>query len=320
MISIRRCAAAICALGLGAASIASLARADDIEIPSGTPDPVTGVAWNDTTQEVLLTDESGTIAAIDAAAQDSRDVTFNGTAQSVQALSFFDDTLYVGDIGDEGTDREFVTVFRIRPDAGSTNYWAWDFTYPEGPQDAKAMAISGKGRIYIVTGGDDPGIYRAGLEPSRSGVNAMVRAADAPEGVTDAVFLEDGSTLMLRTAEGVDVLDAYTWEVQSSTTYVDAPAGESITTFSGDRMLVGSGSLLRDEPLPDGLATVTPSTPAEPTPTGDSTNNVSPAPTDSVPDGEAQTPQVSRRGTMFALMGAAVVAVIAGLVVFIARD
>lgn len=320
MTAIRRCAAAICALGLGTASAASLARADDIEMPSGVPDTITGMAWSDATQEVLVTDEGGRIAAVDTAGKNSRDVAFTGTAESVQALSLFDGMLYVGDIGDESTDREFVTVFRINPDSGATNYWAWDFTYPEGPRDAKAMAVSGKGRIYIVTGGDDPGIYRAGLEPSRSGTNAMVRAADAPAGVTDAVFMDDGSTLMLRTGNGVDLLDAYSWEVQSSTTYVDAPAGESITNFTDGRMLVGGGTQLRDEPLPDGTATVTPSSTAGSSPTPGAPDDASPDPTAPGADEDPQTSQVSRRGTMFALMGAAAVAVIAGLVVFVARD
>ncbi len=320
MISIRRCAAAMCVLGLGAATTASLARADDIALPPDAPDTVTGLAWNDDTQEVLVTDEAGTIIAVDPASDDSREVTFTGTPESVQALSLFDDKLYVGDIGDEEAQREFVTVFRISPEAGSTNYWAWDFTYQDGPQDAKAMAISGKGRVYVVTGGDDPGIYRAGLEPSRSDVNTMVRTADAPAGVTDAVFLGDGSTLMLRTADGVDLLDAYTWEVQAATTYADAPTGESITVFGQDRMLVGGGTQLRDEPLPDGMATVTPAPSAESTPTQSTTDNATPEPTATAAPDEAQTPQVSRRGTMFALLGAAGVAVLAGLIVFIARD
>ncbi len=320
MIPIRRCLAAMCALGLGAAMSASLARADDIELPDDVPGTLSGIAWNDGAQELLVTDDGGTIAAIHPATKDSRTVAFNGAAESVQALSLYDDQLYVGDIGDEGLDRDFVTVFRISTKPGSTNYWAWDFTYPEGPQDARAMAISGKGRVYIVTGGDDPGIYRGGLEPSRSGMNALVRSADAPPGVTDAVFVGDGSTLMLRTADGVALVDAFTWEVQAATTYVDGPAGESITTFGQDRMLVGSGAQLRDEPLPDKMATVTPAAPAEATATQDASGPAAPQATAAPTDEGSQTPQVSRRGTLFALLGAAAVAVIAGIWVFVARD
>ena len=236
MTAIRRCAAAICALGLGTASAASLARADDIEMPSGVPDTITGMAWSDTTQEVLVTDEGGRIAAVDTAGKNSRDVAFTGTAESVQALSLFDGMLYVGDIGDESTDREFVTVFRINPDSGATNYWAWDFIYPEGPRDAKAMAVSGKGRIYIVTGGDDPGIYRAGLEPSRSGTNAMVRAADAPERAFWVRVIEKGDQGEGDLAEAMAIMrrhgalasaraDALGWADRSRAALAELPPG-----------------------------------------------------------------------------------------------
>lgn len=324
MISFRRCAATICAVGLGAAVSASPALADDVDLGAAAPDAVTGIAWDEGSGEVLVADAAGAITARDPAAGTDRQVTFTGAPESVQALGLFGGMLYIGDVGDEDANREFVSVFRVDPQPGSTNYRAWDFSYPDGARDARAMAVSGKGRIYIVTAGEDPGIYRAGLEPSRSGVNTLVRAADAPEGVTDAVFLNDGSTLMLRTSDGVDLVDAYTWEVQASTTYVGGPQGESITVFTPERMLVGGGAVLRDEPLPSGMTTATPvpsveasapvSTPgtAAPEPTGE-------APSEGDPE-ESQTSEVSRSGTMIALLGAGAVAVLAGVFVFVARD
>lgn len=311
----------MCALGLGTAVAATPAVADDIELSGEPPQAITGIAWDDGNEEVLVTDETGTITVVDPAVGDGRAFTFTGQPDSVQALGMFKDWLYIGDVGDEDANRDFVTVFRVD---GSTNHRAWDFSYPEGAQDAKAMAISGKGRIYIVTSGDDPGIYRAGLEPSATNVNALKRAADAPKGVTDAVFLDDGSTLMLRTEDGVDLVDAYTWEVQAATTYVDGPEGESITLFTQDRMLVGGGTLLRDEPLPDGMTTVTPVPPAEPTPTASASVAETPEETATVSPSDApaesQTSEVSRSGTLFALGGAAVVALLAGVFVFLVRD
>lgn len=314
----------MCALGLGAAVAATPALADDIDLGPESSDAITGIAWDGASEEVMVADESGTITARDPEAGEDRPVTFTGDPDSVQALSLFKNMLYIGDVGDEGGDRDFVTVFRIDPEADSTNYRAWDFSYPEGAQDAKAMAVSGKGRVYIVTGGDDPGIYRAALDPSGSDVNKLVRAADAPAGVTDAVFLDDGSTLMLRTQDGVDLVDGYTWEVRASTTYVDGPAGESVTVFGSDRMLVGGATLLRDEPLPDGMTTVTPVPAAEPTPTTGASDTAAPEATATVSPSEApeesQTSEVSRSGTLFAVLGAAAVAILAGVAVFMVRD
>lgn len=314
----------MCALGLGAAATAAPALADDIELGEGAPDAVTGIAWHGATDEVLVTDDRGTITARTVPAGDERAVPFTGDPESVQGLGLFQDFLYIGDIGDEGGDRDYVSVFRIDPAAENTNYRAWDFSYPEGPLDSKAMAISGKGRFYFVTGGDDPGIYLAGLEPSRTDVNTLTRAADAPAGVTDAVFLEDGSTLMMRTEAGVELIDAYTWEVVAATSYVDGPDGESLTSYMQDRMLVGGGTVLRDEPLPNGMTTVTPVPPAEPTPATSTPDSATAQETETPPPAtapeESETPKVSRRGTLFALMGAAAVAILAGVVVFMARD
>lgn len=323
MIVLRRCAAAICALGLGTAVTVAPAFADDIELGEGTPTAVTGIAWDDEAGEVLVTDDRGTITARTASAGEERSVPFTGAPESVQALGLFKEFLYIGDIGDETGDRDYVTVFRIDPAAENTNYRAWDFSYPEGAHDAKAMAISGKGRIYLVTSGDDPGIYLAGLEPSRTDINTLTRAADAPSGVTDAVFLGDGSTLMLRTEVGVELIDAYTWEVQAATTYVDGPEGESLTVYTPDRILVGGGTHLRDEPLPSGMTTATPVPSGEPT-SSPSASDTAPqeaetASATTAPE-ESQTQKVSRRGTLFALLGAGAVAILAGVVVFVARD
>ena len=318
MISFPRATAAMCALGLGSLAAALPAFADDLALGPDAPAAITGLAWDEGTGEVIVTDDKGSLSAWSTSEDSHRSVAFTGSTESVQALSMFDGMLYLGDIGDAEATRKFVTVSRINPEEGATNYRAWDFSYPDGPQDAKAMAMSGKGRVYVVTGGDDPGIYRAGLDLSRTDVNRLVRSADAPKGVTDAVFLDDGSTLMLRTATGVALLDAYTWAVMASTTYVDAPADESLTKFNGGRMLVGAASPLRDEPLPDGMTTATPVPSVEPSPTAGDT--ASPQPGDSAAPEGSKTPAVSRGGTILALVGAAVVAVLAGVVVFVVRD
>lgn len=320
MISFSRCAAALGALGLLAGASIAPALADDLDLGTDLSGPATGIAWDTGTGEALLVDAAGTISAVDGETGAVRSVTFSGSPESVQGLALFEGLLHVADIGDPEDSREFVTIFRVDPSSEDPNYRAWDFRYADGAHDASAMAVSGKGRFYVVTTGEDPGIYRAELQPSRADVNELTRAADAPDGVTDAVFLADGATLLLRTADGVEVLDAYTWESTALTTYVDADEGESITTFGDGRMLVGNSSLLRDEPLPEGITTVTPGPSPEPTPSPSPSPvpEVSPEPSPSAVGPEPS--EVSRRGTFIALLGGAVVAVLAGVVVFVVRD
>lgn len=316
MIFITRCVSCVGAFGLLLGGSVVPALADDIDLGDDVPAPITGIAWDSETGETLLVNESGEISAVSLDAGDVRLVPFDGSAESVQGLALFEGLLHVADIGDPESSRDFITVFRVDPASDITDYRAWDFQYEGGPRDAAAMAVSGKGRFYIVTTGDDPGIYRAELDPSRTGMNRMTRAADAPVGVTDAVFLADGSTLLLRTAAGVELLDAYSWESTATTTYVGGEDGESATIFGDGRMLVGDATFLRDEPLPQGSTTVTPGPAPEPTPSPSPSPSVEASPAATAPE----PAPVSRRGTMFALLGGALVAVLAGVVVFVVRD
>ncbi|MFV0428164.1 MAG: hypothetical protein ACK5KO_01850 [Arachnia sp.] len=301
---------------------ASLAAAADIEPPEFDAE-MTGLAWDaDQEQLFVVADQpESTVMALDAQGQQIGQIGFVADVQSPQGLALFDGSLYFGDIGDAERDREYVTVYRIEASVGDQPHLAWDFDYPEGAQDAKALAVSGRGRIYIVTAGDDAGIYSATLEPSRNAVNELTRVADAPVDVSDAVFAEDGFTLLMRTADGVQAMDMFEFETTSLTTYVGAHAGESLTTYSSGRMLVGSAALLRDEPVPAGDSTVTPSSAgspsASPSPTEAATQSPTASPTATPTDGPATQVSVNRRGTLLSLAGAAAVALLAGVAVFV---
>lgn len=301
-----------------------------------------GLAFDSRSGRVFVAGEGdgGAVAIFDEAGKRSGEVTFSGKAESVQALALDGGVLHVADIGDPGRNREFVTVFGMAPEAGRQAYKAWDFSYPDGPHDAKAFLVSGKGRFYFITDGDDPGIYRAELNPGRQGVNKLTRAADAPRGVTDAAFLADGETMLVRTGDGVALIDAFTWKTTASVTYVDAPGGESVTPFGSGRMLVGATSPLRKESLPKGSTTATPvpgsspgvtSTAESVGPTATATSSVTATPsatstpsataTASAPDeGADVTYEVSRSGTLLALAGAAVLSLIAGAFVYFRRQ
>lgn len=315
----RGCAATVAAV-LGLSLSALPATADDLTPPQGST-PVVGMAVEPGSSEVWLAGpgaDSGRIVN----AETGQMWSFSGDPVSVQALAWSDGRLWVADLGDERRTRDHVVVFRLGvPESGRSTYHAFDFEYEDGPRDAKAMLISGRGNIYIVSAGEDPGIYRAPREPSRQSMNTLTRVADAPEGVTDGVFLTDGSTMALRTGTGITYIDAFTWEELVTDTIVGAPEGESITVDQDDKVLVGGNPTIRTAQVPasDTTTTVTPRPESSSSPSG--TTPATPAASASPePDGDtADRSGPDRSGTITAVALAGLLALAAGVVTFAVR-
>jgi len=302
---------------LGAIQTAS---ADEIEAPEGAT-PAVGMAYASGTGELWLAGPRADRGIV-TSADDGREVSFNAQPESVQALAWRGDRLWVGDIGDEGADRDFVVVYRLGSlDEAGTTYHAYDFVYEDGPRHATAMMISGRGRIYIATAGEEPGIYRAPLEPSRQEMNTLVRVADAPEGVTDGAFLSDGSTLALRTAAGIEYLDAFTWEPLVTQTIVGAPDGESLAVGPADEIIVGGNPALRQTQVPSSDTTVTLTPEPAPSESGSAAAEPGASPSASVDAEEepVREPGPARTGTAVALILAAAVSLAAGAVTYLVK-
>jgi len=78
--------------------------------------------------------------------------------------------LFIGDIGDNRSRRDDITILRIGepdlsdPPAEPVLADQWRYTYPDGPRDAEAMMVTPEGAVVIVTkpdGGNTPTrIYR----------------------------------------------------------------------------------------------------------------------------------------------------------------
>lgn len=336
MTMIRRLGTAVAALvilALSATPAAAQTLIIDDEITG-----ITGIAWDPASDRLYTVDDrepTGGVRVISSDGHQTGTITFDAELESVQSLSLHQNQLFVGDIGDPRSNRETISVYRLPARPGMQAPDRFEFTYPDGPVDAMAMAVSGRGRIYIVTTGRDAGIYRGGLELSTSSPNSLTRVIDAPRGVTDAAFLPDGGTLLLRTADGVDSVDAFSWELQGRTIYDGGASDESITGYSDDEMLVGGAAQLRIEPVPDGMATVAPEPPpspepspspesspeptSEPTQTATPTSEPTPQPTVAAPTDQETNSGVARRGTILSLVGAGALALLASVVVFVAR-
>jgi hypothetical protein len=128
--------------------------------------------------------------------------------------------------------------------------------YPDGPHDAEALAVHPRtGRVYVVTKGrSGGGVYALPERPTRTGVNRLERVASAPAMVTDAVFLPDGSGLVVRTYTHAVLLDADRFLQVASDVMPLQPQGETVALAPGNRgLLVGSegrGSLVQRVPAP----------------------------------------------------------------------
>ena len=185
---------------------------------------------------------------------------FGAPVWDVEALAIDPDgRMLVGDIGDNTASRPFVRVFWFdEPGLGETSGgWAsWELAYPDGPHDAEALAVHPlTGRVHIVTKGDPGGVYALPATPSRQGVNRLERLGPAPASVTDAVFLADGSGLVVRTYTHLLLLDGTTFLQTASARLPLQPQGETLALApGGEGLLAGSEgvrSVVQQVPVPE---------------------------------------------------------------------
>lgn len=307
---LRGCAiAALCAtgaLGLAVAPAAAAPSGFTITAP-GVSSPV-GMAADSEDDCYWVTDgssaSSDSLIAVDASGARVRNMTWQARTHSIQALSWANGVLYVGDIGDQQTDRSSIQVLSPLATSGTSTSWkAWDLTYPDGAHDADAMAVSPKGNIYVVTKGPSPAIYRSPGALSRSGQNLLEKVAQAPAGVTDAVFLPGGQKLAVRTASQVLVLDAFSWKTVSSGPLA-ASGGDALSTSLSGGGLVAGGSSAKVSGLD------------VPTGTASATASAKPTSTPSAQASDASSSSGTKHsGTGIALGMAVVMALVAGVVV-----
>ena len=225
--------------------------------------------------------------------------TFGAPVRDVEALAVTaQGRMLVADIGDNAGSRDTVRVYSFQePALGDTSGGSdsWELSYPDGPHDAEALAVHPvSGRIHLVTKATDgsAGIYALPATPSRRGVNRLTRVAAAPALVTDAVYLDDGSALAVRSYTTLQLIDPATWRATARQALPSQPQGETLALAPGRQdLLVGSegvGARLyrisvpapgadagATSTAPAGTATETPT--GTPTPTGPPTTTEPPS-------------------------------------------
>ena len=125
--------------------------------------PLTGVAFDQQSSRLFAVSETGgtNIAVTDATGAKVGAISFSADTESVQGLAVHSGSLFVGDVGDSKGKRNKITVYKLPLEVGNQSYNSYDFRYPDGAHDAKSVLVSGRGRIYVVTAGENPGIYYA---------------------------------------------------------------------------------------------------------------------------------------------------------------
>ena len=171
-------------------------------------------------------------------------------------------TLWFGDIGDNRSSRDHVSLYRVDgaalPAAGravaSTKI---DLRYDDGPHDAETLLVHPTdGRVWVVTKSLDgeAGVYAADLG---AGTLHRVAALDLDlGGATGGDISPDGSRVVIRTylaayewrVAGGDVVGALTSGRSAATPLVSSEQGEGIAYVDDDTLVTtaeGEGAAVR---------------------------------------------------------------------------
>lgn len=155
-------------------------------------------------------------------------------------------TLWIGDIGDNGRRRSHITVYRIKEPKNlkvkSVKATRFDLDYPDGAHDAEGLMVNPRtGRLFVISkASGNAAVYRA-PEVLRSGtINKLTRVASAPDIVTAAAFSRDARKIVIGTYGSAYVYSKLGGKARKLSKPKTAQ-GESLTVSrSGRSIFVGS--------------------------------------------------------------------------------
>ncbi len=284
------------ALGLGAVGLVGL-----LLPPTGPAygdhrhgTPLFTFAGDDVVESSGLVDRGGTVLTINDSGDDA--VVYGvdaGTGRTTTRTTYADavtdvealapgahGTVWAGDIGDNGADRDDVSVYRVRPTGGERPGERYRLAYPDGPRDAETLLVQPRTqRVFVVSKSVFGGTVYAAPRRLRTGdrPNRLTAFAQVPGLVTDGAFLPDGRHVVLRTYDSASV---YTFPGFESTGTVRLPAqrqGEGISVGTDGRVLVSSEGL-HTEVLRVRLPRAAPRTGSTPAPVSERPHDRAPDP------------------------------------------
>lgn len=156
-----------------------------------------------------------------------------------------DNTLWVGDIGDNPRSRKQIHVYRFKEPKTLRNRTVrstkFTFAYPDGAHDAEGLMVNPRtGRVFVVSKQDKGVVYRAPKHLSSSKVNRLRKVRGAPAKVTSAAFRPNGKGYVLGTYGSAHLYKS----LRSGARKISVPSrqqGESIDfNRTGKRLFAGS--------------------------------------------------------------------------------
>jgi hypothetical protein len=328
---------ATAAMGMPSAALAAQAGAEgEVQLRDPRISESSGLALSRAHPHTVWTandsGDSARVFAVDTRTGETVGVhTFEAPVRDVEAIAVTDrGRMLVADIGDNARSRDPVRVYSFNePALGDTSGSAqsWELAYPDGPHDAEALAVDPvSGRIHVVTKATDgsAGIYALPATPSRRGANRLTRVAAAPALVTDAVYLDDGSALAVRSYTTLALLDPDTWRATARQALPAQPQGETLALAPGRRdLLVGSegvGSrLLRITVASSSASAGATSTAPAGSATGTSTTELPSTGVSGAPAPAPRSPAADGRQLALGLGGSVLLVVLSLLVARLAR-
>lgn len=152
-----------------------------------------------------------------------------------------DSSVWVGDIGDNGADREQVTASLVDLDENAP-VKGYDLRYPRGASDAEALLSDPvTGRLFVVTksvfGGE---VMVAPRRLSSDKINRFDSVAQVAGLVTDGAFFPDGRHVILRNYTQAFVYAYPTWDAVGEFDLPDQEQGEGLAIAGSDSIYLSS--------------------------------------------------------------------------------
>ncbi len=110
-------------------------------------------------------------------------------------------SVWVGDIGDNGTKRRSVSVYRVKVRAGARDVHPvrYRLVYPRGARNAESLFTDRQGRLHVITKSIMGGtVYRAPLKLRAKKPNRLRRIGRVIDFATDAAMLRDKKHVIVR--------------------------------------------------------------------------------------------------------------------------
>jgi hypothetical protein len=234
-----------CVVASGPAKLPEIPETSGLAISRRNP----GLLWshNDSGNAAVLfaLDAAGAVRGRVRVPRNTRDWEDISAARCPQG-----DCLYIADIGDNGSERRQVTIYRVPEPAPGAAETAppdvFNATYVDGPHNAEALFVV-DADLFIVTKDRAGFVYRATITPTGSRQLTFQRVGQLGIAmVTDAETSRDGTYVVVRTIDDVvlfrtaDLIrGTYTPSFRMRIDGLREPQGEGVA-LDGDMLYLSS--------------------------------------------------------------------------------